>query len=327
MLQSLAEIFENSYRLPSYQRVAGVEARLDGMSFTFHLLDLPKVRVFVENILQAPFEFQSKDYGSRWYQNFSLGSAGAVLHWQHRQGYPLGLCELKGEFFSYLDSYRQKRLVDFVASINAKPSILALDLDDYSRRFSPLWFLGQWERGLCRGFKTWDYIKSYKPANNLLAYGESIGFGRRGNLGGQKRFICYDKYVESGALNCYRYELTLYKHKAQKALDLLAEAPIEQWHFLIANLVQGEAKFISFKPGDISINLGSKRPKNCLYAKHRWLQRQCSLVYAVLAQVYRENGDVNLGEILEDIGKNSPKYQSLLDTFRNFYSLNSLIQE
>lgn len=324
-MKTVTQILQDSYRLPPYQRIFGLEARLDGLSFTFHVLSFSRVRDFIENLLPVTFKFEQQEFGSRWYENFYLGACGSSLHSYHRQGYLLGLCQLGGEFFSHLDSFAQKRLIDFVFQIGAKPSVIALDLDDYNRRFSPQWFLNEWQSARCGGFKVWEKIKSFEPRKKSYGYGDTIAFGRRGNLGGQKRFVCYDKYVESEILNCYRYELTLYKNKAQSALKMLADTSIEKWHFLIANIITGEIKFSQFKIGSQPLSMGYKKPKNCLYKKAGWMNRQCSLVFAALCQVHREMGS-DFASTLEESGKGSPKYPLLVDSFRNFYSLNGVIE-
>lgn len=317
-------ILENAYRLPS-ERINGFEARLDGISFSFALLDLARVREFTRHLLQVSFDYESCSYGSRWYENFSVGY-GAALHWQHRQGYPIGLCELKGEYFSCLDPLNQKKLIDFIASIGAKTSVLALDIDDYERLYSPAWFVDQWQHSKCKGFKTWGRITSFSPATKDLGYGESVSFGRRGSQGGQKFFCCYDKKVESnGCLDCYRYELTLYKHKARHVVESLSNSPLTEWHSLIASYIQGEIKFLNFHISDLSIKLPSKRPKNCLYSRARWIHRQIPLVYAALSQARQDLGYLTpLGDLLQDAGEKNPKYQNYVAGFRNFLSVEGL---
>lgn len=318
---NLHELIENSYRLPSYQRLDGMEARLDGISFSFNLDVLSQVQVFIENLLPAPFKFKSEEYGTRWYKNLSTGSAGASLSWEHRQGYALGLCQLGGEFFSHLDAFNQKKLIDFVAKIGAKTSFIALDIDDYTRKYSPDFFLNEWESGRCTGFRAWEQHNSFSPAKKHLGYGDTISFGRRGNHGGCKRFSCYDKYYESvGALNCYRYELSLYKIKAQNAVKNLSESPLDNWHHIISSMIQGEIKFEGFNISDETIFLGCKKPKNSLHTKLAWLKKQVAPTFAALHRTYEEN-DLDFGELLADTGQaaNPQKVDKLVEDFRNFY--------
>lgn len=211
----------------AWEGVRKVDVNIDYAGFTvpFTLFQL------VIELLRKwwnPHGFQpskGRCYPLGFYTDCILFEPGISLHWS--QDRPEMLVNISGGAAGWLNLSEWAFFIGEVLAIGSKFTRLDPKADDYSRFITPRDVFDWWEAGYMCGFHYGS--KNGKPkVNGGKDPGsiESVAIGRRGSAGSGKRYIVYDKFIESnGEKDCIRHEVAFYGHKAQALAEAIAIMP------------------------------------------------------------------------------------------------------
>lgn len=282
-----------------------LEALVDWVQGTFHQGNYEQVkyeieRVFVDQFVEGP--------GTRFYQKSEKSLFGIVIAKTARVGGKVearvdAYLEIPAHALARLTPRVQRLLFRRLKDLHFRCSRVDLTIDDYTKSFRPRQCYDAYKDGNLTGFRT---TGTWHESGPVDAISGTFTAGKRGKSGSGKRFMVYDKFLESkGEIDAVRCELSLYSKYAQQAYEKLCNAYHEDWSKIIPGYITGCIDFIDhsvdkniprcprlpfwaeFVGSFASIKLRTEPVKKCSFRKmQNWVTKQVAPTLATLLSSY-----------------------------------------
>lgn len=290
--------------------LTGKTVKLDWLQGTvagayFNPVDFFELLLSIDEIDKYEY-FPETNFQGKTYRGYYKSLFGCTIRIESDCESPRHLVTLPGSYLSKLNFRQQQAIIRFLSDCGFRCTRMDIAIDDYGKTIRPS------EIYSCvvkdghlnvKGYRSCRYYQSH--TSEQYDAGATVEFGKPG---GKKKYIIYDKYIESnGQTNSIRYEGRVYKK--------LAEVYFAEIHRLIANIGYSDEhlyaqllfslniglvdfvdrdsnpkierctklEFWSDFCADIpSIKLSAISAKNTLYARMHWMARTWSRTISMI---------------------------------------------